>query len=216
MKCVRSNRAWSAGLLVGALLLGTTSPARAAVVLFDLENQSVSAATSQTTLSLAGTGEILTVSRQGGGNFGVADLSPYSGTTPFGARSLAPDTSTTTPILVNFSVPVASFSLSLGHFGADDANLSLTAFSGANGTGSVVGTSTDTLLGIDANTFTFRNLEVDAANIGSVVAKGGVAGDNSVYYDNFAADTTPVPEPALLGMFTVAALFGIRRNPRCS
>jgi hypothetical protein len=155
---------------------------------FDFENQSVTSNGGLTSLSLANQGLTISIDRAGE-PFDVANLSAFGGTSAFGSRTLAPTPPGNTGFNVNFSHPASSFSAQLGDFGAGKTDsLSLTAFSGANGTGTNLGTTNASLVLTNAALLKFQTLAFSGTNIGSIQMAGGTTADaNSVYYDNFHA-----------------------------
>lgn len=214
-----------AGVSIIASLLSYAGVARAAspTALFDLEDQPTSAATALTTLTLSQGGESVTITRDGGAAFGITDLSPFSGTVAFGMRSIIPDQSSNAPFVATFSPPAASVSVMFGHFGADNADLNVQAFNTTNADGTPVVVSSDTLTGVDANTFTLESVEADGVGIRSARFIGGVNGDNSVFYDNIAVGSAaptaiPLPTAAWSGFATLGALglAALRRRLRSS
>jgi hypothetical protein len=211
MKFSNQRFARGAGVLLAGSAFALCAVARAGTALFDLEDQAVSSPTSLTSLTLTQGGETMTITRDGGAAFGIADLSSFSGTVAFGARSLVPDSASTAPFIANFSPPVSSVSVMMGHFGSDTATIGVDGFDASDATGTSLGNVTDTLPGIDANTFTLKSVELDHANIVSARFVGGVNGDNSVYYDNIgvatgATGTTAVPLPSAALAFPLGAV----------
>lgn len=93
------------------------------------------------------------------------------------------------------------FVLSFGDFGSDSDAFLLTAYSGANGTGSVVGTTT-----VDQGTSSITGTVGTATFAGSsfqsvTFIRGSTSFPNSLYYDNLVATVGGVmPEPSTWAM----------------
>jgi hypothetical protein len=217
------------GALLGALLLpgfvraGTTGGS----ALFDFEDQQTSSG-SLSTLTLSNNGTSATIT-QSGQTFDIVDLSAQSGASAFGARSLTSTAASGTPFMVDLSQPVSSFSAQIGDFGSATIDtLTMTAFSGHGGTGTMLGTQTTMLPLLDATTLAFKSIEVDAAGIESVQIMGGPSGSNSAFYDNFGVtvassgtgggtSSVPLPAAAWAAPFgALVAFFGARNLRRAS
>nr|MBA3766629.1 hypothetical protein [Acidobacteriota bacterium] len=183
-----------------ALLCFAHSGARADTVVFNFESTPTTpvGTGALTALVLTQSGLTATITREGGVGFDIRDISP--GGTGFGSRSLDPFSNTgNTAFIVNFSQSVTGISIDLGDFGSETDTLLLQAFSGANGTGTLLGTSGGTLVAVGF-TFSFQTLSLSASGINSIRVIGGSAQfPNSVYYDNLSVTFGPaaaVPEPA--------------------
>lgn len=171
----------SAAFLAGTATAGTTSAT------FNFEDQPLSASP-LTTLSVTSAGLTAAIDRVGQ-PFNVVDLSALPGTSAFGTRSLAPTPPGGNFFNVNFSQPISSFSAQMGDFGNGVTdNLAITAFTGPNGTGTNLGTTSASLVLSDATTMGSKTLQIVGTNIRSVEMIGGTAaGANSVFYDNLSA-----------------------------
>lgn len=178
----------AAAAIAAASLLAAAPASAGTSVLFDLEDQPLG--TGLTSLVLTDPALTATLTR-GGQAFDVVDLSALGGAVQFETRSLAasgdPGDEDDAPYTVDFSTPVSSFGVQFGDFADDDDDLSLVAYSGAAGSGSVVATDAVALPAL-GDAFNFTGLLVEGASIGSVVFIGGF-GDNSTVVDNFAAVT---------------------------
>ena len=180
---------FSAALGFWMVLLACVGLARAGTTaVFDFEGQPVTTGTGLTALTLSNNGLSMTISR-GGQSFDMANLSALGGTSAFGARTLAPTPPGTNPFSLDFSQPLSSFSAQMGDFSAALTDqLTMTAFSGPNGTGAKLGTSSASLVMTDASTLAFKTLAINGTGIKSIEVTGGAtAGENSVFYDNFSA-----------------------------
>lgn len=177
------------------------SGARAEVLVFDLENQ-VAAPKSRdegrlSFLSLSQNGFVIEITRPGS----VFDLSPQFGgdwqrPDSWGEISLSSfyDSHSATPININFSAPVSSFSLWMGDFAQDTDTLELEAFSLPDGKGQSLGRAKRTLQDEGGDKFSFEELTVRAARIRSVrFIAGSPVARHSMYYDHFQVDTSPAP-----------------------
>ena len=106
------------------------------------------------TLSLTESGLTVTITRTSGLPFdvlndvagGFPDAFPAPG---WDDQALSPFFAETANdrFLVNFSLPVDLFGVQTGDFGGDDDDLILQAFSGLNGTGTLIDTTTDSFTG---------------------------------------------------------------------
>ena len=158
-------------------------------------------------LTLNQGGLTLTLTREGNGRFDIFnnDAEPNF-PQAWGARSLAPFSAANTAFVANFSQAVSAVSIEMGDFGQDEDVPLIQAFSGLNGTGTLLGTASSTLAGGTVG-FTSVTLSVPFGGILSVRFIGGSPGfPNSVLYDNINVTfgpTQPVPEP------TTMALLGI-------
>ncbi len=177
---------------------------------------------SLTTLPQTSGGVTATFTRPGSA-FDIVDTTTApAGSFPatFGNHSLSPfnDSSSATPFVVNFSAPLSSVSLDYGDFGGDSDTFTLNAFSGLNGTGTLLGTGSDNY----GNTSLpiFDTISVSASNILSItLIGGGTSFPNSVYYDNIRVTVAPVPEPGSIALLTGLSLTGaafLRRRKTAS
>ena len=208
---------------VAAVILGLGPvTAEAAPVTFDFEAETATALPRTgvfTSLSETNSGVTVTITRASDKHFDiVANIAP-SQVKPaaFGLRSLDPFFDSRPGLFIaSFSTPVSSVSIDLGDYGQDRDTLSLSAFSGANASGS----ATDTLAADQTSTFTFRTLSLSAAGIQSITFGGTFSSDttstndftNSLFADNLTVNaSTTVPEPAtlvlLVSAMPIAALY---------
>lgn len=148
----------------------------------------------------------------------------------WGNKSLDPFNQQTqaTPFVVNFSLSVDSVSVMMGDYG-DDPNdmLVLKAYSGLNGTGTLLATATDTLPN-GGTAFDYRTLSVSSSGIKSITMIGGTQYfPNSVFYDNITVTFTGggttdegqpgnIPEPSALTLAAIglAGLLTVARRKR--
>jgi hypothetical protein len=197
------------------------SAAYADVVTFTFEG--LATQSGLTTLTLSGGGLTATLTRPGS-VFAISDQSPFAGLgfpASWGTRTLDPfgDPTSNTAFLLNFSQAITSLAIDMGDFGGDADVLTLQLFSGLDGTGSLLGTST---LGLSAGGFAFSFMTPTLTTTPALSARfigGSAAGPNSVYYDNIRATfgaTTATPEPATFALFA-SGLLGVgllRRRKR--
>jgi hypothetical protein len=184
--------------------------AKADTVSFNFEPLAPSVSGFLNSLTLTQGGLTMTLTRENNGRFDIFN----NGAEPnfpqaWGARSLAPFSSANTAFVANFSQALSAVSIEMGDFGQDEDIPLIQAFSGLNGTGTLLGTASSTLAGGTVG-FTSVTLSVPVGGIQSVRFIGGSAGfPNSVLYDNInvtfspLGPTQPVPEP------TTMALLGI-------
>jgi hypothetical protein len=115
----------------------------------------------------------------------------------FGAVSLSTffDSYSATPLLLEFSVPVAAFSLDIGDFSQDTDDLEVEAFSEDGGQGSSLARSREILDDNDSyDKFTFKRLEVRGENIRSIrILCGSNYAPHSMFYDNLEVELTSPP-----------------------
>jgi hypothetical protein len=203
-------------------LLSAGTPAAADVV-FDFESSTATYVTppqggtrpgALSSLTLTNSGLSLTLTRQNGDKFDIVSNTGNQSGKPasFGTNSLDPFFSPdTNGFIGNLSGPVNGVKLDFGDYGQDSDTLTLRAFSGANGTGTLLGTVTVNY-GFAAFP-TFSTASVAAVGIQSFTINGtsDAAGfQNSVFYDNFSFITpAAVPEPSTLSLCAVMGLAAV-------
>ena len=219
-------------MVFGILLVGSSSVS-AAPITFDFEELALGGSTGVPSVTSTQSGLTLTVTRHDDANMGIQDQNFFvPALTDFGHRTIAnflgpsSATSSDAALVLNFSAPISSGSISFGDVGDplprdDDGLVVLTAFSGSNGTGSNLGSVSllypDTLgFGIQGND-AIRTLTVNVAGIQSLIISSGGLFPGSLYFDNVVVDTAaPVPEPVsmlLLGT-GLAGVLARRRTRR--
>ncbi len=157
--------------------------------------------------------------------FDIIDTNPFRGTAfqfplSWRSRSLNPNNSGSNGngiFMANFSSPVSAFEFEFGDFNNDQDQAVIYAYSGPNGTGTLLATVFS-----DPHNGVFPSYAGVGWNNGgnsSVVAQSFLfqAGTgnfpNSTYYDNFAAEAALVPEPATLAALGLGlAAFARRRK----
>ena len=198
-------------LMAGAAfaLATAASGAQAAAVVFDLESiaPGTYSSASQTVGGITATFHA---------NTGTFDITTVS-FTGFGNSSLLNYFSGTGPTYADFSSAVKNVSIqTTDNTPSDTDNLFLAAYSGLDGTGSLLGTTTTgPCCDFNSNPVT---LFLGVSGIRSV-AFYSVAGDpfpGSTYYDNLTVSAAGVPEPAtwamtLLGFGGLGAIMRRRR-----
>ena len=198
-------------LAIGVSLLAAAGPtaAYADVVTFTFEN--LPSQTGLTTLTLSGGGLTATLTR-GGSPFSIVDFSSlvqFGFPVTWGQRTLDPGLDPgSNAFLLNFSQGITGLSIDMGDLGIDEDNLSLQLFSGLNGTGTLLGSSSLTLPASGTPFF----LTPSATSTPALSARfiGANAGVQSVLYDNITVTfaSTAVPEPSTLALMA-SGLLGI-------
>lgn len=168
-----------------------------------------------TAVSMTSGSQTLVITRPGSA-FDVTDMSIYSGTPAgWGHRTLSPFFSTAGgPFMLNFSTGITSFSVEVGDFvPSDDDEAYFSAYTGADGTGSLLGTFTLSLPGSGSG-FLYGTLSAGGSTPAmSVVMGGGSASyPDSLFWDNIMV--TPVPEPASIAGFGLAGLMLLARRKK--
>ncbi len=179
--------------------LGTTCDGTQSATTFDFEELALGGSGSFSTVVSTKNGLTLSVTRQDGANINIQNMNFNSTVPDFGTRTLSNflgamgATSSAAALVLNFSAPVSSASISFGDLGGfatddDDSPVVLTAFSGPNHTGTILATaSVDYPITLG---FTFqgngaiRTATVNVAGIQSLTISGGGPFPGTLYFDN--------------------------------
>jgi hypothetical protein len=180
--------------------LGTTCDAtQTAPIRFDFEELALGGSSGLSTITSTKSGLTLTVTRHDNASINIQNLNSSPIVPDYGNRSVSNffglngGTSSDAALVLNFSAPISSASISFGDLGGsvfddDDSPVVLTAFSGPNGTGSNLGsTSVDYPITLG---FTFqgngaiRTATVNAVGIQSLTISSGGPFPGTLYYDN--------------------------------
>jgi hypothetical protein len=209
-----SALARAAGLT--ALVFSFLSAPAAAQIIFDFESSTATYVSppaldrpgALTSLALTNGGLTITITRPNNARFDIVDNTTVNQSgkpASFGARSLDPMFTVLTPNsangwIFNLSAPTTTFGLAFGDYGVDADSLTLTAFSGADGTGATLGTQT---VNLGLNAFpNFATNSVTGVGIRSVVVSvtSDTTGfENSVILDNIQV-AGAAPEPGTLSL----------------
>lgn len=185
-----------------------TTGAMAAPIAFNFEELAVQ---SSTPITSTQGGITMTITRNDGSNLEITNLSG-SAIASLGSRTLGnfvlPYNSF---IRINFSQALVDAALSFGDFNQDDDTpVTLQAFSGLNGTGSLLDTDTTNYLGTDSiglGGSGARTLSVTGTGITSLILTSGGAYPGTLFVDNIVVNAaTEAPEPASLLTFGIAGL----------
>jgi hypothetical protein len=200
---------WKAMLASSAMLVAVSTSAQA--IVFDLEDQVVGQFPN---ILQTVSGVSMAVSRVGGVDLEIRNIGGFSGVpASFGSRTLAPFNDTNGgPFLANFFTAVNNLKFSFGDFRTSDVDIATaTAYSGLNGTGSVLGTFTSAPCCGVGSGFELQTGSITASGIQSIVFGGGSpAFPQSLFFDNIEVNISAgVPEPStwammLLGFFGLA------------
>jgi hypothetical protein len=186
-------------LMACLVALVATAAANAAPILFTFESTSQG---TYSTLPITQGGLTATISTNTP-NFLVTG--PFGGAPGWGNNHLLVSFNTFPAgnyFQVNFSQPLTSASVQFADFFADsDTPVTLDAYSGLNGTGSIVASDSEVwpaTSGFPA----FGTLSlVSATPFQSIRFTGGGGFPNSLFWDNLQVEVAPVPEPISLVVF---------------
>jgi hypothetical protein len=199
--------------LAFAVLIGVVAAGSQAAIVFDFEEFSPTSGGTLTTLSSTQSGITMTVTRSGGAGFDIANLPTGMFPVSWDTRALDPFANGSNDFFVaNFSTAITGVDVEMTDFGADSDVMVLEAYSGANGTGSLLGTSTFTW-GLNSSP-NYAAVSISSTSpILSIRFRGGsTQGANSMYVDNIAIQ--PVPEPATLAALAAGVGLVLRRRRR--
>jgi hypothetical protein len=186
--------------------------AQAAPVLFDLEGEAPSPGIMS--LELSSGGVTMTITREGGGTFGIQQVFAFPA--EFGTHVLSPFAGNggSSAFLATLSQPTYLFGLDFGDIADDDDFVTLQAFSGPNQTGALIATETFPYPGKAFPAF-------ESVSIGGPIPAlslrffGTAIVPNTVYFDNIRLETERIPEPASLVLIAsglAGVLFHRRRR----
>lgn len=190
-----------------------------AASIFDFETLAVG--NTYTSISQTNGGLTLDISRSGGQTMEIIDAQGYLPSFPFplswGTRSLSPFTDPTQNdyFVGNFSTGISAVEVEMTDFGQDDDTLELMVWSGLNGTGTLLGTSTVSFGANSSPNYAAVGWNGLAGNLvgQSITFRGGDGTSfyNSMYIDNIHA-LTAVPEPATIALMGLGLAAMARRR----
>lgn len=199
--------------LAFAVVLGVVAAGSQAAIVFDFEEFSPTAGGALTTLSSTKSGITMTVTRSGGGGFDIFDLSSNTFPVSWDNRALDPFANGAADFFVaNFSTAINGVDVEMTDFGADADTLTLEAYSGANGTGTLLGTSTFDFGFASAPDYAAVSVLSNSPILSIRFRGGSNVAANSMYIDNIAIQ--PVPEPATLAALAAGVGLVLRRRRR--
>ncbi|MFN3682647.1 MAG: hypothetical protein ACK41F_01795 [Fimbriimonadaceae bacterium] len=188
-----------------------------ALAVIDFESQATGLVSS---LSATDQGVTATFFNGGSEMLAVWNLSPYSAPASWGSRSVwsGGSSSASGPTTGNFSEGLSWVSMEFGDFGADDDQIFLRAYSGLDGSGSLLGSVSlfyDSSRALSNDDFV--TLSVGSATpIRSILfGSVGYQGLNNIYFDNVRfekAGVPAVPGPLAALPFALGLLASRRRK----
>ncbi len=205
-----------ASTVAAAALLSFAAPVRAQTFGFEGQNASVLPITTYTETQ---NGVLFTLRRENNRGFNVTNNIPGIAPASFGSHSLTPYLNQTNSAFIgSFSTTLSGVSISFGDFNPlDNDTFTLQAFSGINGTGTLVGSTT-----VNYGFGSSLPGDVGVASLSGLSGfqsirfiGGGVLAPNSVFYDNISVQ--PVPEPGEIATWSalgVTLTLGIVRGRR--
>jgi len=206
-------------ILAVGCCLGWAGAARAAII-FDFELQNATSGNGAlTSLTMTQDGLTVSLSRQYSKAFDIVDVSNKASDgfpVSWGHRTLSPFYYTPLGAFVgNLSSAASSIQVEMGDFQPSDHDvLSLMGYSGPDGTGTLVASTTVSQAAGDG--FIYMTVTAAATAMQSFVMIGGDSDyPNSVYYDNIRVEPAQsVPEAGTLALLGIAlpGLLTRRRN----
>ena len=201
--------------LISAAIVAAALPMAAQAQTYTFETAGTATVTSYSDTQ---GGVTMTLTRQGGKTFSFSDVGASA--PGFGSRSLYPFTDTTAgAFIANFSSARSFFSYQAGDFApSDDDTLTLSLYSGLNGTGTLVGTTSFFYGASGFPTIATLSLVSSAPFLSAIFNGGSADFPNSVFYDNIIVRPAvggAVPEPATWAMMLAgfgAVGFAMRRR----
>lgn len=167
-----------------------------------------------TSLSMTSGSQTLVITRPSLAAFDVTDMSPGTPAS-WGHRTLSPFFSTGGgPFMLNFSIGISSFHVEVGDFlPSDDDTAYFSAYTGASGTGTLLGTFSATLPGSGSG-FLYTSLSGGGSPAAMSIVMGGGSSTfpDSLFWDNI--HVTSVPEPASIAGFGLAGLMLLARRKK--
>ena len=204
------SKVFKAAVVLVCLIASQSSALAQTPVVFDFENLAATYSENAnpcvfpprsgllSTVSMTVSGLTVGITRVGA-NFDIVANSGCQSGKPgsWGARSLDPFVfnASNTPFNLNFSAGIVSFSVQWGDYGTDADNVTLTAFSGLNGTGVNLGSVTSATYSETTalpTVFTTSISVPSSTPIRSIrmIGTGSTGFFNSIFYDNITIQST--------------------------
>lgn len=228
---VRLARSLSLRTAISLLLVGI-SMGESAAQNFDFETAGTSepkgasgAGGGISSLVQSSGGLVMTITRQNNASFNIVDFSGGSqAPASWGTRSLdaffGGGQFSTNGFIANFSSAITFFSMQFGDFAIPDVDiLTLTAWSGLNGAGSMIA---QVIVVQGAMLPTFQTAAVSGASFQSVTWSSTTQAPNnfpnSLYYDNFVTQGAAIPDAGSTVLLLSVALVSLSlvRRRRCA